>query len=41
MDLNSLYGARVLAYEGSVNAINIDSEADWDRAEATVRDFVS
>jgi CMP-N,N'-diacetyllegionaminic acid synthase len=41
MELNSLYGARVLGYEGSGNAINIDSEADWDRAEATVRDFVS
>jgi CMP-N,N'-diacetyllegionaminic acid synthase len=41
MDLNSLYGTRVLAYESSGTAINIDSEADWERAEATVRDFVS
>ncbi|MGI8402104.1 MAG: cytidylyltransferase domain-containing protein [Gemmatimonadaceae bacterium] len=41
MDLNSLYGMRVLGYEGSESAINIDSETDWDRAEAAVRDLVS
>jgi CMP-N,N'-diacetyllegionaminic acid synthase len=41
MDLNSLYGTRVLAYEASGEAINIDSEADWDRAEARLRTFVS
>jgi CMP-N-acetylneuraminic acid synthetase len=37
MDMNSLYGKRVLGCEVSARAINIDSPADWDRAEAIVR----
>lgn len=41
MDMNSLYGTRVLAFEETGNAINIDSPADWDRAEAMVQDSVS
>jgi CMP-N-acetylneuraminic acid synthetase len=36
---NSLYGKRVLGYETTrANAINIDTPADWDRAEAMIQD---
>lgn len=38
LDGNSLYGARVLGYEvTSADTINIDTPADWDRAEAMMQ----
>lgn len=39
---NSLYGRRVLGYETTrKNAINIDTPADWDRAETMMQELVS
>lgn len=42
MEKNSLYGSRVFGYEiARSNVVNIDSQADWDRAEAMLKGAMS
>jgi CMP-N,N'-diacetyllegionaminic acid synthase len=42
VDQGSLYGARVLGYEvDRATAVNIDTPADWDRAEAMMQELAS